>query len=283
MADSTVYTKADIKEQLRAMSAPKDSVVLMHSSLRAIGSVQGGASALLDALIEYFTEDGGLFCIPTHTWHNIGKEITLDMASSDNCLGALSTAALLDGRGIRSESPIHSMVVFGDRARAEEFIKDEPYITTTTAPESCYGKLYSMGGYVLLVGVAQNRNTYLHSVGEILALPNRMAENPRHMTVRRASGEVVEREILTYHTDFVKDVSLRFVKYDTAFRYHRCITDGFIGDAPTQLCDARKMKETVELIFKNNGGKDPLDGEMPIPQKAYCKQNQSKICSSQEG
>ena len=270
MSDRIIYTKLDIKDQLLAMSAPKSSVVLMHSSLRAIGAIEGGAEALLDVLIEYFTEDGGLFCIPTHTWHNIGKEITLDMSSSDNCLGALSTVALKDGRGIRSESPIHSMVVFGDRARAEEFIKDEPFIKTTTAPESCYGKLYSMGGYVLLAGVAQNRNTYLHSVGEILGLSNRMATEPRHFTVRRASGEIIERDVLTYHTDFIKDVSQRFVKYDTAFRYHRCITDGFIGDAPVQLCDARKMKDTVELIFKNNDGKDPLENEVPIPQKAYC-------------
>ena len=64
--------------------------------------------------------------------------------------------------------------------------------------------------------------------------------------------------------------SLRFTKFDTAFRYHNCITDGFIGNAPTQLCDAKKMKETVELIYKNSGGEDPLSNELPIPQKWYC-------------
>ena len=264
------YTKKDLVEQLVAMGAPTGSVVLMHSSLRAIGEVEGGAEALLDTLVEYFTRDGGLFCVPTHTWHNLDKEITLDMSSDDSCLGAFASIALRDGRGIRSESPTHSMVVFGDRERAEAFVADEPFIKSATAPESCYGKLYTMGGKILLVGVAQNRNTYIHSVEEMLSLPNRMATEPNKTAVRYPSGEIVKRDILLYKADFVEDVSWRFVKYDTPFRYHGCIADGFIGNAPTQLCDARKIKETIELIFSNSEGVDVLDGERPIPQKFYC-------------
>ena len=265
-----IYTKDDILCQLKAMNAPQDSVVLMHSSYRAIGSVEGGAEALLSVLIEYFTERGGLFCIPTHTWHNLRKEITLDMVSDDTCLGAFSKVAIRSGLGVRSENPAHSMVVFGNREKALEFIREEPSLCTPSAPDSTYGKLYSWGGFVLLVGVTHNRNTYLHAVGEILELPNRMKETAIPVCIRRENGELVHRAIKLYRTDYVSDISLRFTKYETAFRYHRCITDGFLGDAPTQLCDARKMKETVELIYSNSGGVDPLDGELPIPQKWYC-------------
>ena len=83
------------------------------------------------------------------------------------------------------------------------------------------------------------------------------------------SGELIERDILEFKTDYIDDVSLRFVKYETPFRYHRCIVDGFIGNAPTQLCDARKMKKTIELIYKNSDGIDVLSDEKPIPQKYY--------------
>ena len=265
-----IYSKADIVAGLKAMNAPKDSIVIMHSSLRSIGNVEGGAEGLLEILIEYFTENGGLFCVPTHTWHNLAKEITLDMASDDNCMGAFSTVALRSKLGIRSENPTHSLVVFGDREKAEKFIEDEPFIKTATAPEGCHGKLYYQNGYVLLVGVAQNKNTYLHAVDEILGTENRMAKEPLHTAILKENGEVVKRDIILYHADFMRDVSLRFTKFDTAFRYHNCITDGFIGNAPTQLCDAKKMKETVELIYKNSGGEDPLSNELPIPQKWYC-------------
>ncbi len=266
----SIYTKQDIIKQLENMNAPKDSIVLMHSSLRAVGQVEGGAKALLDTLIEYFTADGGLFCVPSHTWHNFGKEIMLDMTTSDNCLGAFSTVALQDPRAVRTESPIHSMVVFGEKARVDEFVADEKNIKSTTAPDSCYGKLFSQGGQVLLVGVNHSRNTYLHAVAEILNLPNRMASDYSQVKIKRKNGEIIDRKIKFYHNDYTDDLSCRFVKYETAFRYHHAITDGFIGNAPTQLCDARKMKETVELIFKNSDGADPLIDEKPIPQKWYC-------------
>lgn len=267
--NKTVFTKTDILNQLQVMGAPTDSVVLMHSSLRAIGNVEGGAEALLDTLIEYFTRDGGLFCIPTHTWRNMDKDITLDMTSDDNCLGALSGIAIRDGRGIRSENPTHSMVVFGDRDRALDFISNEPFVTFGTSADSCYGKLCDMGGKILLVGVAQNRNTYIHAVEDMLSMPNRVSAESRSVAVKRLSGEIVRRDVFVHLTDYTSDVSLRYVKYETPFRYHGCITDGFIGNAPTQLCDARKIKETIELICKNSD-EDVLRTEWPIPQNLYC-------------
>ena len=265
-----MFTAKEILQQMQDMNAPTGGLVVMHTSMRAVGPVEGGVEQFLKIMVDYFTQDGGLFCVPAHTGHNIGKEITVDMINGDTHLGAFSTVALQHPDGVRSENPILSMVVFGDPNRVREFVKDEPFIRTATAPEGCYGKLFSYGGSVLLVGVAHNRNTYLHAVGEILQQPNRMADTPIATTVRRASGEIVHRDIGLYHVDFTDDISSRFLKYETAFRHHRCITDGFIGNAPAQLCDARKMKETVELIFRNNAGKDPLANEYQIPQRLYC-------------
>ena len=54
------YTKEELLCQLSQMNIPQSRVVLMHSSLRMIGKVEGGAKTILDAMIEYFTADGGL-------------------------------------------------------------------------------------------------------------------------------------------------------------------------------------------------------------------------------
>lgn len=264
------FTKNELIEQLELLQVPVGSIVLMHTSLRAIGQVEGGTGALLDALVEHFTREKGLFCVPTHTWHNMGKSVVLKMDDPDTCLGGFSVAALKDGRGIRTENPTHSMVVFGDPERAAAFIKDDCTVQTPTAPESCYGKLFTEGGYVLLAGVAQNRNTYLHTVDEILQVPNRMETESTPMTVEKSSGERIRRDIRMFYTDYSEDISYRFPKYETAFRYHGCIRDGKLGNAPVQLCDARKMLETVALIHQNSGGIDPLRTEEPIPQRWYC-------------
>ena len=267
-----MFTKEEIINQLEKMNAPRNSVVLMHSSMRAVGKVEGGVRGLLDILIEYFTSEGGLFCVPTHTWRNLGKDKpTLDMSLCESNVGAFSVVALESGLGVRSENPTHSMVVFGDKNKAEEFVKDEARITSPTPKDGCHGKLFDQDGYVLLVGVGQERNTYLHCVGEMLGLPNRMLVNEKKkMTVKRANGEIVERELAWYDFETNGDVSTKFPKYDVAFRYHGCITDGFIGNAPAQLCSARLMKETVELIFKNSEGVDPLATIRPIQPKWYC-------------
>ena len=270
---SHTYTKHEIIAQLEQFHIPKGAVVLMHSSLRAIGSLEGGAEGLLDILIQYFTQDGGLFCVPTHTWHNLGKEITLDLGSDESCLGAFASVAIRDQRGIRSENPSHSMVVFGDKEKVSAFVENELWVTSPTAPESCYGKIFQMGGYILLAGVAHNRNTCLHTVDEMLGIPNRMDTKPISVAVRRKDGEILKSEMILFHTDYTEDISERFPKYETAFRYHRCITDGFLGNAPTQLCDAQKMKDTIALIYENSGGVDPLADEKPIPQKWYCTNN----------
>ena len=269
-----MFTKEDILKQLRAMHAPQSSIVLMHSSLRSVGAVEGGAEALLDTLIEYFTAEGGLFCVPTHTWDTLGKDcLTLDMLHPTSNLGALSVIAANRADGIRSENPCHSMMVFGDHARAKRFVADEPNIKTPTAPNSCYGKLFTERGYVLLVGVSQAKNTFLHTVDEILNTPDRLDSKPIKTTVRRLDGSIAQKDLLLFECSHSKDISERFPKYDTAFRYHGAITDGWIGHAPTQLCDAVKMKEVVELILKNSNGKDPLGDEHPIPPKWYCNKD----------
>ena len=265
-------TKEQILLQLSSMNAPQDSIVLMHSSLRSVGEIEGGGQLLLDTLVEYFTEKGGLFCVPTHTTRNFfsGIEIALDMSDTVCDLGAFSDLALKDGRGIRSENPILSMVVFGDRKKAEQFIKDDAVVVTPTAPESCYGKLSSQNGYILLVGVGQEKNTYLHCVAEMLKIPDRMDDVEKPANVKRKNGEIVNRTMRLYRCSKSRDVSQRFPKYEVAFRYHKCITDGFIGNAPVQLCNAAKLKDTVELIFENSNGEDPLASENPIPPKWYC-------------
>ena len=264
-----IYTKDEIISQLSSLGETGGKPVIVHSSLRAVGQVEGGGEALLDALISHFTKDGGLLLIPCHTWHRLNKEITLDMSSTDNCLGALSAIAAKDKRGFRTDSPTHSVVIFGDGEKARAFACGERGAATPTGKETCYGRLYAEGGKVLLLGVGHNRNTYLHAVDEILGIPNRMEKKKNTpVAVKYPDGNVEKREIYLFYTDFVEDISDRFVKYDIPFSYHRCSVSGFVGNAPSQFCDCRKMKEVLEKIYSKSPC-DPLKTENPIEAKYY--------------
>lgn len=264
-----MYTKQDIKKQLADMGAPRNGVVLVHSSLRAVGETEGRGEGLLSALIEYFTEEGGLLCIPTHTWASAGKEgvITLDLLSPKTCIGTLPDLAAAHPQAKRSLHPTHSMAVFGEGA--EEFIADEVRCETPAPPFGCYGKIYSRGGKILLVGVGHNRNTYLHGVEEMLDVPNRLSPAPIPMTVRRADGSVEKRLSHSHHAEGIGDVSQRYPKYEPAFRHYGHITDGAVGDAAAQLCDARGMKEVLELIYKRSGGDELMRDFEPLDPVLY--------------
>ncbi|MBR2460081.1 MAG: AAC(3) family N-acetyltransferase [Clostridia bacterium] len=265
-----MYGKKQIFEQLEAMGAPRDGVVLIHSSLRAVGETEGRGEGLLSALIEYFTHGGGLLCIPTHTWANIGKErVTLDLLCPKTCIGTLPDIAAGHPLAHRSLHPTHSMAVFGDAEKAESFISDDERAITPAPPFGCYGKIHDMGGHILLIGVKHNRNTYIHCVEEMLGIPNRLTPEPLELSVRHKDGKVEKRLSCGHRAEGIGDVSLRYVKYEPAFRHYGHIKDGFIGNAPVQLCDARGMKQVVELIYKRSGGIELLSDFLPLEPALY--------------
>ena len=266
-----MFTKLDIINQLKSMDAPTDKPVIVHASLRAIGAVDGGAQGLLDALIEYFTKGGGLLCVPTHTWANFDnkEEIILDMLDDKTCIGVLPNVVASDKRGVRTENPTHSLAVFGERERVKKFVECDKKVLTPTSPNGCYGKLFDMDGYVLLVGVGHDKNTYLHCVEEMLNLPNRISDQAVDMKIRFSDRSVKNRKFCYMRTDVIYDVSLFFPKLEPAFRAHGGVKDGFIGNAPTELCSARIMKDVMELVNKRSGGIELMSDDAPLKREWY--------------
>ena len=269
-----MYTKTDIFDALEKMGVPRNGAVIVHSAYSLVGEVESGAEGFLDALIEYFTAQGGLLCVPTHTWGKLGEtDLTLDMTERYTNLGLLARLALDDGRGIRTENPTHSMVIFGDREKAQRFAECERSVKTPTSPEGCYAKLCDEGGCVLLVGVSHTKNTLLHAVDEMLGTPNRMEKEPIHLSVKRESGEMISREFYMFDEGYAGDLSHKFDKFEVAFRYYGLVKDGFIGDAPAMLCDARGMKDVMALIYSRCDGVDPLLTDDPLFPRLFVKKS----------
>lgn len=272
-----MYTKSRLIAQLSAMGAPRNAPVLCHTSLRAVGEVDGRGEGFLDALIEYFTADGGVLLIPTHTWANLGKEgVTMDVSSRETCIGTLPSIAAVDPRAYRSLHPTHSMAAFGITPEgkgavnpADDFISGECMVDSSTSPRGCYGRLWQRGGYVLLIGVGHNRNTFLHSVEEEMGVPNRMSEELVPATIRLKDGHIIERPIHCHRAAGIPDVSAHYPKYEPAFRYHGCIVDGMLGEAKVQLCDCVKMREVMKLVRERSGGAELLADDAPLAEAYY--------------
>ena len=262
-----MLTKFDIKEALCKLSIPQDRPIMVHTSLRSIGPIDGGAQTLLDAMIDHCTREGGLLCIPTHTWGfmEAGEEITFDLMAPKSNLGVLPNLALQDSRGVRSNHITHSVTVFGDGAA--DFAKLDDAATTMVS--ACCKELYQRDGYVLLIGVGQEKNTFLHCVEEMLGVPNRTADQPITLKVRHTDGKIQEKQVYPLYSEGIEDVSVHFGNYEPAFRKHGCIVDGKLGNAKVQLCSARKIKEVMELIYNRSHHKELLADNTPIDEAYY--------------
>ena len=263
-----MFAKQDIIHQLEALSVPRDSVVLVHTSLRAVGETEGCGEGFLDALIAHCTAEGGLLCIPTHTWAFGSREFPLDLMNPETCIGTLPNIAARDARGVRTTHPSHSMAVFGDPARVADFVAGEERIVTPGDPNGCYGKICRMNGSILLIGVGHNRNTYLHCVEEMLEVPNRLS-SVHSRQVRFADGRVEVRDHCGHHAEGIRDVSAHYPKYEPAFRHYGCIRDGLIGQAPSQLCSARGMRDVMRLVRERSGGMELLADDAPLCEAYY--------------
>ena len=66
-----MYSKEHLKLQLAQMGLKPTEAVMIHSSIKAMGPMEGGADTILDALMEYFAE--GLLMMPTHTWAQMSE------------------------------------------------------------------------------------------------------------------------------------------------------------------------------------------------------------------
>lgn len=266
-----MVTKERIFQQLADMNAPRNGIVLVHSSLKAVGEVEGRGEGLLNALIEYFTSDGGLLCVPTHTWAFLLKPdgFSLDMQSNTTCIGVLPSIAAGHPDGIRSVHPTHSMVVFGDREKAEALIRDDGDQHTPASPESSYGKIYDNDGYILLMGVGHDKNTYIHCVEEMLNIPNRFSLQAVPTKIRLKNGDIIRGTTHYHFTPGVEDVSAHYTKFEPAFRHYGIVVDGYIGNAKTQLLSARKIYDTVKLIYGRNNYEEVLFNTDTIDEKLY--------------
>lgn len=102
-----MYTKRDLIQNLRGLGVRPDDTLLVHSSMKAIGAVEGGADTVLDAFSEYLSE--GLLILPTHTWSSINAAHPLyDPAVEPACVGILPNLFRAASRCRTLPAPLHS-------------------------------------------------------------------------------------------------------------------------------------------------------------------------------
>jgi Aminoglycoside N3''-acetyltransferase len=197
MAGSTgALGRKDIVAGLERLGLRRGDRVLVHSSLSSFGPVTGGADTVIDALLEAVGETGTVV-VPTF---GCSDEV-FDPSSSETGLGVIPRVFWKRPGALRSRHPLASAAAIGPDA--EELIRDHEKADTGHGEGTPYHRLYERAGKILLLGVDQDRSTFLHTAEELSRLPYLRPSTARYLDERGAVVRATWAWFPGPHRDFI--------------------------------------------------------------------------------
>lgn len=110
-----MHTKESLIKDLCNMGLTGEEAIMVHSSMKSIGEVAGGADTVVDAFMEFFAE--GLFMTPTHTWAQMSREYdTFNPTTEPACVGIIPNVFRKREGVVRSLHATHSIAAYGKAA-----------------------------------------------------------------------------------------------------------------------------------------------------------------------
>ena len=104
MREPTRISQTEIEAALREVGLQAGDVALVHSSLSSMGWVEGGADAVIDALLAVVDHTQGTLVLPTLCQKNISARFeTWDIATSPSDVGRITEVGRLRPDAIRSD------------------------------------------------------------------------------------------------------------------------------------------------------------------------------------
>jgi aminoglycoside 3-N-acetyltransferase len=230
-------TASEIAADLRNLGLSDGVSLVVHSSLSSLGNVDGGAGAVIDALLRVIGQTGTLV-MPTFTFP---PQPLFEPYSTPSSMGLIPETFRRRKGALRSIHPTHSVAALGPLA---EYLVDGHPGATALGVDSPLHRLAQCDGFVLLLGVRHSSNAMIH-VGEAVArvayldLPYSDAFAVP-LDVRLPNGQT-----LTIPPKENPGCSVNFNVIEEPLRRRGAIRNGVIARAESQLVRAMDVIEAV--------------------------------------
>lgn len=241
-----MHTQQSLLDQLHQLGIDRRGTLLVHSSMKSMGEVEGGADTVLDAFTDYMKD--GLLVLPTHTWSTINASNPMfHVESSPCCVGILPELFRKRPGVLRSWHPTHSVAAIGTDAAA--FTKDDHLYDTPCARGSAWGKLLDRKATILLVGVDLKRNTFIHGVEEWVDIPGRLTDEHEQLYTILPDGTEIS---VPSRRHCGLSWSEHFWKVDEVLQRKGAMRLGKLGDAVVRVCDAAMVEAIITEMLSAN-------------------------------
>lgn len=153
-----------LKQDLRSLGLQKGDSVLIHSSYRSLGGLEGGIQTLIDAMMAVIGDNGTLIA-PTLSFKFVTADNPVfDYVNTPSGVGAISEFVRCMEGARRSIHPTHSCTCYG--YKQDWYAQGHENDRTPVGKNSPFHKLYEDGGKVLFLGCGLKPNTSFHGIEE---------------------------------------------------------------------------------------------------------------------
>ncbi|HVQ30994.1 MAG TPA: AAC(3) family N-acetyltransferase [Vicinamibacteria bacterium] len=250
-------TETTLRRDLEEIGLQSGATVVVHSSLRAIGSVLGGAPTVVRALLASLGDEGTLampaatpHCADPSTWREpripeaLIEEMRenlppFDPRTTPTAMGAIPETFRNWPGTLRSDHPLESVCARGPRAA--EITRDHP-LAFSEGPGSPFARLHGLDSRILLLGVGFNRCTALHFAESVVA-------KRRTTTVRFPRVEGGLREWVEV-PNVADDLDTHFPAIGAQFLADKRAKEGSIGEARSFYFSMRDLVEFARAYFE---------------------------------
>ena len=231
-----MLTKENLKREFKAIGINEGMVLVVHTSLRKIGYIKEGPKAVIECLIEILG-DSGTLVMPSMT---SGEELFDPKETPTDGMGIVAETFWQMPGVKRSSHPNSSFAAIGKFA--EEIVREQP-LGDPEGIKGPIGKVFKLGGSILLLGVDHGVNTTIHLAESLSEVPYRsIASMP---ILKNGKIEVVEVPLINHCCQ-------NFNKIGPLLEDRNLVSIHQIGNGVAQLMKAEDVVKTACEQIKAN-------------------------------
>jgi len=248
-----MYTFEDLVDGFHKLGVEQGDTLLVHSSYKSLGEVDGGPQTVVRALEAALGVDkDGTLIMPTFNF-DFNKGEAWDVRSTPSRMGVLTELVRKDPRVKRVFHPFYSFAILGKHA---EMLGNLRY-KSAYERNSVFGKLRDLDGKIMVIGLSYNDSmTFFHHIEQM--------EGVDYRFLKQFTGEVTDENGKTYTDTFemlVRDIDRGVMTMvdpmGALMEEAGIIKSRKIGDADVKLMKAndvydftaREMKRDPQLLY----------------------------------